>query len=51
MLRPYLKWFVFDDWPQLRAMPCLPHSGHRINFCPACGASVRMAIWDTTTNE
>lgn len=47
LIRPHLKWFRFDDWPHVCAMPCVPHTDWRINFCPACGANVRSAIWDT----
>ena len=40
-IAPHLRWFHFTDWPEVLAMPCVPETDLRVNFCPSCGAGRR----------
>ena len=46
IIRPSLGWFEFQDWPGVFTMACLAGHERRVNFCPACGAERRSAIWN-----
>lgn len=45
-MAPEFRWFVFEDRPDLLAMPCIETRAEkmRVNHCPSCGAETRGTI-------
>jgi hypothetical protein len=40
-------WYYFVNYPEYRAMPCIPDTdGYkwRVNYCPSCGQNVRDCV-------